>query len=265
MRDRPNAVTLPRPDHNLQGRLARNKDEILAAKRLRYEVFINEMGAKLAGAVDGVEQDYFDAFCQHLIVVNPTDGQVVATTRILTVENARDAGCFYSSREFDLATISALPGNLIEVGRTCVRPGHRTGNTLGTLWSGLEAFIATHQANYLFGCASIPIHSGAVSPQLILDTLGRRFLSPWYLRLTPRRCLPVPRHQVPDTPSIPALVKTYLRLGAWICGEPCWDPEFGVADVFILLDMNRLNTSYADRLLKSSRSPRTSNQVAKVA
>ncbi len=265
MEERASARINSKLGHNFEGRLARNQDEILAAKRLRYEVFVNEMGAKLAGADGGIEQDYFDTFCQHLIVVSPTDGQLVATTRILTKDSARAAGSFYSSREFDLTNIRDLPGNLIEVGRTCVHPRHRNGSTLGTLWSGLEAFIAAHQVDYLFGCASIPVNVGEISPQALLETLGRRFLSPWYLRLTPRCPLPAPRHPKLGAPSIPALVRTYLRLGAWICGDPCWDPEFRVADVFILLDMNRLNTSYADRLLRMSGSARTSDQVAKVA
>lgn len=265
MREGPDAVTHSRATHSLEARLANTREEILAAKRLRYDVFVNEMGAKLSGAVDGIEQDQFDAFCQHLVVVDRADGQVVATTRILTEENARYADGFYSSKEFDLTTLEQLSGNLIEIGRTCVHPGYRTGKTLGTLWSGLEAFIAVHQVNYLFGCASIPVASGRCSPQAILHALGTRFLSPWHLRLAPLLALPAPRDQRAPTPPIPALVKTYLRLGAWICGEPCWDPEFGVADVFILLDLKRLNTGYADRLLRISGLACTSRQVAKVA
>ena len=265
MRERPGAVTDSRSDRNLEVRLAKSKDEILAAKRLRYEVFVNEMGAKLTGIVDGIEQDHFDAFCQHLVVICPASGQVVATTRLLTEENARCAGGFYSSKEFHLATIRQLPGNLLEVGRTCVHADYRTGKTLGTLWSGLEAFIAAHQVSYVFGCASIPIADSGCSAQAILDALGPRFFSPWHLRLQPLSCLPAPARQDPVVPSIPALVKTYLRLGAWICGEPCWDPEFGVADVFILLELKRLNTRYADRLLEISRAGGMSKQVAKVA
>lgn len=265
MRERADAVTNARPEQNLEGRLAKSKDEILAAKRLRYDVFVNEMGAKLTGTVGGIEQDHFDTFCQHLIVVCPANGQVVATTRILTEDNARSAGGFYSSKEFDLATIRQLSGNLIEVGRTCVHPGHRTGKTLGTLWSGLEAFISAHQINYVFGCASIPISDSGCSPRAILDALGRRYLSPWHLRSKPLLSLPESSRQQPVAPSIPALVKTYLRLGAWICGEPCWDSNFGVADVFILLDMRRLNAGYADRLLKMSTVPGGSKRIRKVA
>jgi putative hemolysin len=52
------------------------------------------------------------------------------------------------------------------------------------------------------------------------------------------------------TPVMPPLLKAYLRLGAWVCGEPCWDPEFRVADVFVLLDVTRLDTRYARHFLR---------------
>ena len=39
---------------------------------------------------------------------------------------------------------------------------------------------------------------------------------------------------------MPPLLKAYMRLGAKICGEPCWDEDFQVADVFILLKRDDL-------------------------
>jgi hypothetical protein len=35
-----------------------------------------------------------------------------------------------------------------------------------------------------------------------------------------------------------------MRLGAQICGEPCWDPAFACADIFILLDVQKLQARY---------------------
>lgn len=253
MRERLNAFDNMKGHPPLLARLASSEGEVLAAQRLRYQVFVEEMGAKLSGATDGIEHDPYDPFCQHLIVVNSIDDQVIATTRLLTEENARHAGGFYSAKEFDLTAVTQLSGNLLEVGRTCVHRDHRTGKTLAALWSGLAARVTTQQVNYLFGCASIPIENGQHSPKTILDALGPRFLSPWQLRSTPRYPLLASSQPSRAELDIPALVKTYLRLGAWVCGEPCWDEEFKVADVFILLDMKRLNAIYADRLLKMTR------------
>jgi len=43
---------------------------------------------------------------------------------------------------------------------------------------------------------------------------------------------------------MPPLIKGYLRAGAFICGEPAWDPDFNCADFFMLLPMSRLTGRY---------------------
>ena len=66
-----------------------------------------------------------------------------------------------------------------------------------------------------------------------------------HLRAEPRT--PLPALQVPENLSaeMPPLLKAYMRLGAKICGEPCWDRDFQVADVFILLKRDELCPRYA--------------------
>ena len=51
---------------------------------------------------------------------------------------------------------------------------------------------------------------------------------------------------------MPPLLKAYLKLGAWVAGEPCLDPDFNVADIFILLDVNKLNTRYHRHFVQGS-------------
>jgi putative hemolysin len=48
------------------------------------------------------------------------------------------------------------------------------------------------------------------------------------------------------------LLKGYLRLGAYVCGEPAWDPAFGTADVLLLLPLERLSHRHAARLLRAA-------------
>ena len=43
--------------------------------------------------------------------------------------------------------------------------------------------------------------------------------------------------------------KGYLRAGAWICGEPAWDPDFNTADLPILLPVSRLDARYAKHFM----------------
>jgi putative hemolysin len=46
------------------------------------------------------------------------------------------------------------------------------------------------------------------------------------------------------------LIKGYLRAGAWICGEPAWDPDFNTADLPILLPMAKISSRYAKHYLE---------------
>jgi len=52
----------------------------------------------------------------------------------------------------------------------------------------------------------------------------------------------------PTRPTIPPLMRGYLRLGAKVCGEPADDPEFGVGDFPALLDKRQADTRYLTRL-----------------
>lgn len=233
--------------------IASHASDRLAAQRLRYQVFVKEMGARINGPDQQVEQDYFDPFCHHLLVKNVTSGEVVSTTRILSVSGAQTAGGFYSEHEFDLSSIRALSGNLFELGRTCVHPEYRNQNTLAMLWSGLAFFIFENKVDYLFGCASVPMQRHNYHGFRLLKAVKDRHLSPPNTRVQPKLPLqPSTRQDKKElVPVLPALLKTYLRLGAYVCGDPCWDPDFKVADLLLLLDLKRLNTRYAERLLGS--------------
>lgn len=232
----------------LEASLARSDEDLREAQRLRYSIFAEEMGATLHNKISGLDHDSLDRYCQHLLV-RDNSGQVVGCTRILTAEAANLAGGFYSQSEFDLTAILALPGRFMEIGRTCVHARHRNGATIGTLWTGLAAFIAAHRIDYLIGCASIPLGENGSAARALYTELALRHLVPDTLRVKP--LLPMPRHDglASQVETIPPLLKAYLRLGARIGGEPCFDPDFKVADVFILLDARRIERRYARHFL----------------
>mgnify|MGYP000908346756 CR=1 FL=1 len=233
----------------LDVRLARSREDIQAAQRLRYTIFAGEMGARLHNRIPGLDHDRLDRYCQHLIVRN-TLGHVVGCTRILTTEAAQRAGGFYSQTEFDLAPVLALPGQFMEIGRTCVHADYRNGATISALWSGLAAFIAGQKIDYLIGCASIPLgEDGGSEARALYAELARRCLVSEPLRVKPH--LPLPRYDgiAQSRFVVPPLLKAYLRLGAQIGGEPCLDPDFNVADVFILLSTQQIERRYARHFL----------------
>ena len=113
---------------------ARTEEDILAAQRLRYHVFAEEMGARLsvpASAPAGHDIDLFDPYCEHLLVrlqgQNGEPGEVIGTYRVLTPANAKRVGGLYSETEFDLTRLRHLRGKMVELGRSCVHPNHRNG------------------------------------------------------------------------------------------------------------------------------------------
>jgi putative hemolysin len=50
--------------------------------------------------------------------------------------------------------------------------------------------------------------------------------------------------------TCPPLIRGYLRLGAYICGEPAWDSTFNTADMLVLLPFSRMNPKYAAHFQK---------------
>ncbi len=246
-----NQEPIENTQHRLCVGLASSPEDIRAAQRLRYKVFVDEMGARLEYAESGIEADRFDPYCQHLLVRCMDTDEVVGCYRILTDTQARLAGGYYSETEFDLTRILSIPGRFIEVGRTCVHPDFRSGATIALLWNGLARFIVMNQIEYLIGCASIPLTTGTKKASVIYDRLANNHLAPAEWRVFPK--VPLPRIQLTGTDEaaeIPPLVKAYLRVGAKICGAPAWDPDFNVADLFICLRTDSIAGRYTRHFLQ---------------
>ncbi|MGA7799890.1 MAG: GNAT family N-acyltransferase [Gammaproteobacteria bacterium] len=222
-----------------------NDDEVRSCQRLRYRVFADELGARLYTDVPALDRDAFDPFCKHLVVRNTATGAVAATTRLLLDVDARRAGGFYSQTEFELDAVLRLPGRFMEVGRTCVHRDYRSGAAIAVLWSGVARMMVMHQVDYLIGCASLPLRDGGAYAQSVVDRLRGGYFVSEHLRVTPKRVLPTWDVAAQLDVRLPALLKGYLRLGARVCGEPCWDPDFDVADLFVLLNRDRLEQRYA--------------------
>lgn len=228
---------------------ARTSDELVETQRLRYRIFAGELGAHIHDDGTGLDRDHYDPHCRHLYVRDRTTGSIVAGTRILTDDRAGFAGGYYSAGEFDLGLIEHLPGRAMEIGRTCVHPDYRNGAVIALLWSGIADVILREGFDYLFGCASIGLEDGGANAHAIVETLRSQYLSPAWHRVRPRNPLPLADARPTQPPRMPPLLKAYVSLGARACGEPCWDPEFNCADVFMLLNVPDLHPRYARRFL----------------
>ncbi len=236
----------------LRVRLAQSQQDVIACQRLRYEVFAQEMGAKLPTSHLGLDKDGFDEVCDHLLVEDCVTNKIVACTRILTDKIANEVGgYYYSDHEFDLTKIRSMSGRVMEIGRTCVDADYRNGATISVLWSGLAGFMLEEGFDFLMGCASVPVADGGVQVSAIRQYLqDKNLLADRERCVSPRVPMPQLSHNTEVEIVWPPLLKAYLRLGAKVCGDPCLDAEFGVADFFILLDVQDLNPRYARHFLQ---------------
>ena len=155
---RPGVEPLDAPARTFRVEWARTSEGIAEAQRLRFRVFVGEMGARLrvpANAPAGHDVDRFDSFCEHLLVRadgGARHGEVIATCRVLTPAGARRAGRTYTAQEFDLAPISGLLPHALEMGRVCVHPAWRNGLVVMALWRALGGQMVAHGLDTLIGC-----------------------------------------------------------------------------------------------------------------
>lgn len=244
-------IVQPAAMPGLEVRLAETAADVCAAQRLRYEVFAEELGARLGGAAVGLDRDRFDAYCDHLIVRAQPSGAVVGTYRILPPDGRRRAGGWYCADEFDVGRLQNFADQTIEVGRACVDPAFRSGHAITLLWAGLLRYVLGRRCQYVIGCASIATDDGGHIAASVCRRLLQDHLAPPAWRAVPRRAFVLEGWlEIPDAPP-PPLLKGYLRLGAQACGEPAWDPHFNTADLLMVLALDRITPRYADRLLRA--------------
>ena len=219
-------------------RLAREIDELRARQRLRFEVFNRELGEGLSSAWEtGRDEDRFDAGCDHLLVEEVATGKPVGTYRLQTAAMAARHEGFYSDDEFDLDGLPAeVLDNAVELGRACVAREHRNTRVLFMLWRGLARYVAAHRLRYLFGCASVTSQEPAEGIALYRQLTAEGRLHPT-ARVTPRPGFACRTVRLVEPPELPALFRIYLRHGAFVCGEPAIDREFGTLDFLVLFDV----------------------------
>jgi putative hemolysin len=221
--------------------VARDEDEVRAAQRLRHLVFAEEMGAQLHTTETGLDVDEFDDYCDHLVVRDESTGDIVGTYRMLPPGRSSR---LYSETEFDISGLAGLRGSLVETGRSCVHPDHRSGAVVGLVWAGIARYMLLSGHTWLAGCASVPLRDGGAEAAGVWDVVRRKHFAPAEYGVTPLRPWDVSSAPVPARPVVPPLLRGYLRLGAWICGAPADDPDFGVADFFVLLSLDRMDRRY---------------------
>ncbi|MFO1141728.1 MAG: GNAT family N-acyltransferase [Amaricoccus sp.] len=240
-------------------KLADTEAEREGAQRLRYRVFVEEMGALATPEEHAArrEWDAFDPFVDHLVllsldpaIADPLD-RVVGAYRLLTDAVARSGPGFYGSSEYDLDAIAGSGRESVELGRSCVAPDHRGGPGMHLLWNGLASYVLERRIELLFGVASFhgtdpaPLadslaflhHEHLAPPDLRVRARPEHYLD---MNLMPREAIDAAR----ALQKIPPLIKAYLRLGGFVGDGAFVDHDFNTIDVCVVMDTARMTERY---------------------
>ncbi len=244
---------------NLVVKIAQSPEEIAAAQKLRHDVFISEKNELSPTNDIQKDEDYFDQFCDHLIVVEEGGeiSTVVATYRLMGGDQAKSAGRFYSQTEFDVNSLIKSHSELqfLELGRSCVKPEYRTKRTIELLWHGSWAYVRQNNYDVMFGCASFT--GTDMSAHIEAMAFLAKNAAPeagWKVKgigdVIQMDGFPF---DIEDTAqmkralrALPPLIKGYLRLGAMFATDAVVDHDFGTTDVLVLLPISRLNPRYVN-------------------
>lgn len=249
----------------LQVRLAESATDIDAAQALRYRIFYEKLGAQPLPemALSRRDADHFDDGCDHLLVLDHSRGTaadaVIGTYRLIRRATAAQVGGFYSANEFDISPLVIHPGEILELGRSCVDSAYRQRPALQLLWRGIAAYVFHYDIALMFGCASLP----GTEPDALampLSYLHHYHRAPPGLRPRARAeryvdMCRVDRRAIDSAravASLPPLIKGYLRLGGFVGDGAVVDEQFNTIDVCILVKTDLVTEKYSRHYEKSA-------------
>ena len=250
-------MTKKQLEDRYEARLATGQADIASALRLRYRVFVGELGADGPGVdhVAQTESDEFDAVFDHLVLVDRMadpgqEDHVVGVYRLLPCDRMGQIGRFYSESEFDLSPLKSSGRKLLELGRSCIHADHRGGSGMFHLWNALARYVIEREIEVLFGAASFP-GTDLAALAAPLSYLHHTHLAPPALRVrahsgTVQPGL-LPAGSVDRRAAMaatPALIKAYLRLGGFVGDGVFVDHAFNTTDVCLVMDTHSMSAKH---------------------
>jgi putative hemolysin len=260
---------------SLEVRLAATSAEIDAAQALRYRVFYEEMGAQPTPEMSARKRDFdkYDERCDHLLVLDHMRKQnpIIGTYRLIRREHAALCGGFYSSGEYDIAPLLQYPGEILELGRSCIDAEYRTSQVMQLLWRGITMYIFRYDIALMFGCASFPgtdpqalavplsylYHYHLAPPALRVKALPERYVD---MKLLPREAFDpnAAFENMKVDPrsggnSLPPLIKGYIRVGGFFGDGAVIDHQFNTTDVCIIVKTDLITSRYLRHYERSSK------------
>lgn len=242
--------------NNIKIKMAETAEEKRQIYRLRYKSLILDYD-KDKQEIEGFDKDEYDDFCDYIVAIDMNTNEVVGTYRLIRKEHAEKVGIFLTEKEFNMDNLKNKNCDILEIGRAVVKEEYRSGLVIGLLWKAVIRYALTLKVKFLFGTASFHGTDPSIY-QHSLSSLYYNHLSPPETRTFAReksRCslqqlteIDIDYRQVKK--EMPPLVKGYINLWATI-GEGAYiDTFFKSIDVFILLEIDRINPRYLQRYLE---------------
>lgn len=222
-------------------RFAETAADLDSAQRLRWLCFVGTDD----GTDDGIDADRFDALCRHVLIEEGATGLLVACFRFMPLDTGAEIGRSYSAQFYNLAALARFRGRMVEMGRFCIRPGHRDPDILRLAWGAMTAHVDAEGVDLLFGCSSF-IGTDPARHVEAFAMLKERHLAP-------KRWLP--RVKAPDVfrfakrlagmradparaqAAMPPLLRSYLVMGGWVSDHAVVDPHLRTMHVFTGLEI----------------------------
>ena len=241
-------------------RLAADARDLAAAQRLRYRVFVEEMGSDgpLVDHVARLERDAFDDICDHLLLIDRSRDaaaleDVVGVYRLLPGDRLAPGQRFYSEGEYDLGRLRASGRRLLELGRSCVHPDHRGGAAMVLIWNRLADYVLERGLEVMFGTASFPGTDVAALAQP-LSWLAHHHRAPEGLRAEVLPPQGVPMEMLPpealdrraQLQPGQAIYVAYLRLGGVVGDGAFVDRDFNTTDILLVIDTAQMSLKHKE-------------------
>jgi putative hemolysin len=227
-----------------------------------------------------LDLDRFDDYYLHLFVYHAERREIVGGYRLApvdeTVARFGPAGLYTSTLFRYRAPLLDQLGNAIELGRSFVRPEYQREYTpLLLLWKGIGRFVATNpRYRCLFGPVSISNDYTSLTKRLLVAFLRMNRSLPNLGRLVEPRHAPrfaraddwadslaatsvrdvdhvdeLVAEIEQDRPTMPVLLRQYLKLNAKLLGFNT-DPAFGdVLDALMLVDLAQVSRAVLVRYM----------------
>jgi putative hemolysin len=231
---------------------AETLEELRQSFKLRNEVF----NIEFRGIDCSLDVDRFDTLFDHLIIIDKPTMEIVGTYRLKCFDSLKNS---YTALEFDLTHIISQPGPHLELGRACIQQSHRKGSVISLLWRGITEYMKLSGAQVLFGCSSVKVDNPRDASLIYQHLENEGFVSNEFLSHPQKEFLMEDfetwrqyfqqdlntEHALEAEALVPSLLKSYVRLGARIVGEPAYDADYDCIDFLTVLKRDSLDNALA--------------------